>query len=282
MTTTMNLIKCPVCERECKRLWGKRNGYLLYNCLSCTHKFADLRNIELLRDDPILFREKITNGLMATDAQYYDHLAAGEEAGNTTSITTEKILDLYHEKAVGFTGSWLDIGCGSGHLLSIVQDAGFVAHGIEPGGWGQIAAARKGLKIVQGFLTNDTFSQCFDVVSATDVVEHLSNPVQFLGLMARYVVSDGYVIISIPFVDSFEARLMGVSWNMVAPPTHCQFFSTQSLELALQLAGLKMIGRRQFNIRNIPLFSRNVWVRRLIDLLFPGPQLVCVLQKVSH
>lgn len=278
----MRLIKCPICEQIRLRSWGERNGYVLYQCLSCTHKFADLRNQEMSRSDPDCFRKVVTNGLMSSDEQYYDYLAAGEAVGKATATNVEHVFELCRENGVGFAGSWLDIGCGSGNLLAQVQSAGFVSLGIEPGGWGQIAAAQKGLHIVQGFLTTDTFSQRFDVVSATDVVEHLPDPVEFLRLMEGYVVSGGYVIISIPFADSLEARLMGARWNMVEPPTHCQFFSWRSLELALQRVGLEVVSRRQFNIRNLLGLSRYVYLRCLIDVLLPGPQLVCLIRKVNH
>ena len=199
-----------------------------------------------------------------------------------TATTTEHILDLCRENMVGIPGCWLDIGCGSGYLLSQVQNSGFDALGIEPGGWGQIAAKQKRLHVVQGFLAKDTFSQRFEVVSATDVVEHVPDPVEFLRLMAGYVVPSGYILISIPFADSIEAKLRGANWNMVEPPTHSQFFSMQSLELALQLAGLSLIVSRQFNIRNMRGLSRYVSLRRFIDALIPGPQLVCLVRKVGH
>lgn len=278
----MNIVQCPVCKQSNLRQWGKRNDYLLYKCFSCTHKFADLRKLEMFQEDPSAFRQMITNGLMSSDEQYYEHLAAGESVGNATAITAEHILDLYKKKTINMkTGSWLDIGCGSGYLLSLVQNAGFASLGIEPGGWGQIAASRKGLQIVQGFLTRDTFTQSFDVVSATDVVEHVPEPVEFLSLMASYISSEGYILISIPFTDSLEAKLMGVHWNMVAPPTHCQFFSMRSLKFALQRAGLKLVDWRQFNIRNLYVLSRYVYFRHLVDMLLPGPQLVCLAQKLN-
>ena len=275
----MNLIKCTICEYTRLRPWGERNGYKLYRCLSCTHKFADLKNQEMSRGDPERFREEFTHGLMSSDEKYYEHLAAGEAGGNATAITTEHILDICRNNELEFSGSWLDIGCGSGFLLSQVQNAGFKAQGIEPGGWGQIAATSKGVQVAQGFLTSDTFAQRFDVVSATDVVEHIPDPVEFLRLMAGYVVPSGHIIISIPFADSLEAKLMGSSWDMVEPPTHCQFFSMQSLKLALQMADLELVDNRQFNIRNLRGLLRQVYLRQLFDVLLPGPQLVCLIKK---
>lgn len=237
----MASIECPICEQTRLRRWGERNGYALYHCLSCTHKFADLGNREHTLHTPKSFLERITNGLMSSDEQYYEHLTAGETTGNPTSITARHVIDVCKSNALPFVGNWLDVGCGSGHLLSLVRDVGFIALGIEPGGWGQIAAARKRLQVVKGFLTKDTFSQRFDVVSATDVVEHVSDPLELLRLMASYVVQGGYIIISIPFADSVEARLMGTRWDMVEPPTHCQFFSMHSLSVAVQRAGLRVI-----------------------------------------
>jgi len=234
------------------------------------------------RNDPDRFREEFTHGLMSSDLEYYEHLAAGEGIGKATAITTEHILALFRGNRIAFSGSWLDIGIGSGYLLSQVKKSGFRALGVEPGGWGQIAAERKGLNITQTFLTNSTFSERFNVVSATDVVEHIPNPVEFIEMMADYVAPGGHVVITIPYADSLEARLMGQRWNMVEPPTHCQFFSMRSLKLALQKAQLKLIDSRQFNLRNFRGLSRYVYLRQLFDAVFPGPQLACLAQKFDQ
>ena len=117
------------------------------------------------------------------------------------------------------------------------------------------------------------------MVSATDVVEHVSEPVEFLRLMAGYLMPSGYIVISIPFADSFEAKLMGTRWDMVGPPTHCQFFSMRSLKLALQMAGLEFIDSRQFNVRNMLGLSKYGYLRDVVDALLPGPQLVCLVRN---
>lgn len=278
----MSSVMCPICQQNDHKFWGRRNGYELYQCQACSHKFADLKNLEMSRVDPDQFREEFTHGLMSSDVQYYEHLAVGEGVGRATAVTVEHILDLCRNNGVEFSGGWLDVGCGSGLLLSQVQDAGFVAQGIEPGGWGQIAAERKGLKVVQGFLGNDTFPQRFNVVSATDVVEHLPDPVDFLGLIAGYVESGGHIVITIPFADSPEAKWRGARWDMVEPPTHSQFFSMCSLKLALKMAGLEIVDSRQYNIRNLRGLSRYRFMRRILDALMPGPQLVCLIKKIDQ
>lgn len=272
---------CTVCEALLLRFWGERNGYKLYQCLSCTHRFADLQNQVMEQNNPDRFREEFTHGLMSTDQEYYDHLSGGEGIGMPTSITAEHILELCQDEGVINGSSWLDIGCGSGHLLRCVQDLGFDAIGIEPGGWGQIAAAQKDIKVIQGFLKSDTFDRRFDVISATDVVEHLPDPVNFFRLMGGYLEPGGHIIIAVPFADSLEARLMGSRWNMVEPPTHSQFFSCPSLRLALRQAGLEAISMRQYNIRHLGGLVRNKFIRYVIDMVIPGPQLVCVARKAN-
>jgi 2-polyprenyl-3-methyl-5-hydroxy-6-metoxy-1,4-benzoquinol methylase len=218
---------------------------------------------------------------MTSDAQFYEQLTSAEGIGRGTSVTTEHILDLSRRNGVKPHGTWLDVGCGSGHLLSKVQKAGFTALGVEPGGWGQIAAERKKLNITQGFLSYNTFPKNYNIVSATDVVEHIPNPVEFIKLLAGYVEPNGHLIITIPFADSLEAKLMGVRWNMVEPPTHCQFFFMRSLKLALQDAGMEMVDSKQYNLRNMRGLSRYRNLRRILDALVPGPQLVCLAQKIN-
>ena len=272
-------IRCTLCEQTNIKIWGEKNSYEIYVCLSCTHKFVDLGGVGRPENDPELFRKEITNDLMASDLQYYEHLARGEAPGRSTTINAGHIFDLLNKHNVKFSGDWMDIGCGSGYLLSQAKNAGFETTGIEPGGWGQIAAERKHLNVVQGFLTNKTFLKHFDIISATDVVEHIPTPVDFMKLMSSYLLPGGFIIISIPFSDSLEARLFQTKWDMVAPPTHCQFFSLSSLKLLLELSGLELIDYKQFNIGRISKIINNSYLRKFIDTVIPGPQLICLIKK---
>jgi 2-polyprenyl-3-methyl-5-hydroxy-6-metoxy-1,4-benzoquinol methylase len=276
---------CPVCNSDDLHLWGVKNGYSLHLCKSCTHIFADTESkiegsLNELPEEH--FRAIITNNMMKNDADYYHHLKAGEQDGLHTNITFRNIKNELRNLNYNLSGSWLDIGSGSGYLVDQVSKLGWEAVGIEPGGWGQIAAVDKKINIIQGFLSKDTFSKKFDVISATDVLEHQSTPYEFVDVIKHYVKPDGFIIFSIPFADSLFAKFWKTKWSMVAPPTHCQFFNAKSLGLFATKAGLSIIKIQQYNSTRFRFFSRFDFLDRLINKVLAmkgwGDQAVVVMR----
>jgi predicted TPR repeat methyltransferase len=268
--------ECPVCKVSDSRCLGEKNRIPIVACNACTHVFADLAGYDFDHEDLDVFREGFTHGLMRTDADYYDHLVQGEAPGFPTYITATKVLAMILEAGFGKV-RWLDIGSGSGHLVERAQGRGFDVSGVEPGGWGQIAAQRKNISIAQGFLGENLHGLKYSIVSATDVVEHVPDPAQFLGLMSSYVEDAGVMVISVPCYESFNAKVLRLKWPMIAPPTHRHFFTRKSLEMTMAKVGLRSLKMEQFNIRRLLGLSRYGAVRGVMDTLIRGDQLVCMM-----
>lgn len=279
---------CPVCHSNDLLLWGVKNTYKLYKCNDCTHLFADITSqlkepLNNLSEDD--FRSIITNSNMNEDYEYYRHLLKSEEGGSHTSITYQIINDFIKSLNVFETKTWLDVGCGSGHILDKMGKQGWNVIGVEPGEWGQIAAKERKLNIIKGFLTRDTFDQKFDVVSATDVLEHQSNPSEFIELLKYYLKSDGVLILSFPYADSLFAKLLKSRWPMIAPPTHCQFFNEKSIDLFASRHHLSIERKRQYNSTRFRIIGRFKWINLTIDRFFKfinwGDQVVLVLKPMK-
>lgn len=273
---------CPVCHSADLGEWGSSAGYSLFRCRVCSHRFADVRGYTVEHEDPDVFRNAFTHGLMSSDLDYYNHLRSGEAPGCPTVVTAEHLLTIFQRLAV-HSGRWLDVGCGSGYLLEQVQRRGWDAIGVEPGGWGQIAAKERGLHVMQGYLSADTFAAPFDIVSATDVLEHQPDPNAFLKILSHHVSDDGYVIVSFPCADSFICRMIGSKWSMVAPPTHCQFFSRKSFRLLATNAGFSLITLRQYSVLHLMGATKYRFMRLLVDailtLMGGGDQALAILQR---
>lgn len=269
---------CPICQVDFPLPWGEKNGFDILQCVSCSHIFANLGDKKIPDGSEDHFREKITNGQMESDLDYYKHLCGGEEKGAPTYVTASHVLRMLSKLMHKSSKKLLDIGCGSGYLVHKASVSGYSALGIDPGGWGQIAAGDKGISVKQCYLSDDTFDFKFDVITATDVLEHIPDPIEFLKLLASYINSDGYIVISIPYADSIEAKLKGDRWDMIEPPTHSQFFGKSSLSEALKRSGLVVESKFQYNIRHLKGLSKYKIIRWLVDVLLPGPQLICVLK----
>jgi SAM-dependent methyltransferase len=222
----------------------------------------------VLSEDSDTFRERFTHKLMGSDAEYYDHLRLGESDGQPTQTTTDLILREVHPAGGTLAQRrWLDVGSGSGYLLKVVQSYGAEAIGVEPGGWGQIAARDKGVHVVQGFLDETTLPGKFDFVSATDVLEHQPDPAELLRLIRHYLQPSGLAFITVPFAESFHGTVLKWRWPMVEPPTHSHFFSRASFGSFLVRCGLKLEGMYQYNVTYPPLIGRLKVARQLVDFV---------------
>jgi methionine biosynthesis protein MetW len=104
----------------------------------------------------------------------------------------------------------LDVGCGTGSVAVIAnRERDNTVIGIEPDNQRADVARSRGLAVYTGFL-DDAFlaaNESFDVVMASDVLEHTASPAELLKLMARAIKPDGIVLVSVPNVAHWSVRL---------------------------------------------------------------------------
>jgi SAM-dependent methyltransferase len=116
----------------------------------------------------------------------------------------------------------LDVGCGGGYL----RESGLsevVGIDIKSGQAVTIRASAEFLPFRD---------QCFQLVFAGEVIEHLNEPGQALRDWARVLGKGGRIIISTP-----NGLLVNRSWN----PDHRRMFAPRDLKLAIGLLGFGII-----------------------------------------
>jgi SAM-dependent methyltransferase len=97
-------------------------------------------------------------------------------------------------------GNFLDIGTNMGFFLRHTRGKKWNASGVEPSpALSEIARRYFGLNIKTAYLENAGFnSNFFDVVSMTDVFEHIAEPKTMLKEIRRIIKKDGILFIKIP------------------------------------------------------------------------------------
>jgi SAM-dependent methyltransferase len=136
----------------------------------------------------------------------------------------------------------LDIGCGDGGFLAALAARGWECHGSEFSPLtAQRAAARTGLPILTGALAADAFAPgSLDAVSIWHVLEHLRDPDRVLRDCARWLVPGGVLLVAVPNVASWQARVFAGHWFHLDPPFHLYHFDIRSLTRTLSDAGFEV------------------------------------------
>lgn len=94
----------------------------------------------------------------------------------------------------------LDIGCGAGLFFNALEQFGYV-EGIESDPIAVEQSGRWRRRIHAGELNTFVAADPFDIVLALDVVEHVRNPETMLRQAARFLASDGRMLITTPAFD---------------------------------------------------------------------------------
>jgi len=146
--------------------------------------------------------------------------------------------------------SVLDVGCGEGFTLARLQKEkiGKEWQGIEP----DETARELGKKLYPkvDIKTGDIYSlpyksNSFDLVMATEVLEHLENPKKAYRELLR--VSKKYVLISVPNEPWFTLQRMARFQNILhlgAHPEHIQHWTARAFTKFVKIRGVKLEARK--------------------------------------
>lgn len=119
-------------------------------------------------------------------------------------------------------GQALDVGCSTGDFLAALQEKGWAVQGVELNAQAAAYAQQRieGKIIENDFVETDYRAGMFDLVTFWDVLEHLPTPRQALVKAAHATRPSGFLVLSVPNVQSFEARLFGCYWAGWDIPRH--------------------------------------------------------------
>ncbi len=191
-------------------------------------------------------------------AEYYDHSYATSSYWDTQEATVsafQEIRNLIVSVLNGDSFSLLDVGCGPGHFLSLMQDTGFTVTGLELNPTlAEQAKKRTSSEVLVGDVTSLELEQGrrFDVVTLLDVIEHLADPVAATRCCRDLLKPGGHLVVYTPNHSSLIARIASflyrVSFGKVSGPVteifdslHVVFFDAKSLSLTLKQAGLSIV-----------------------------------------
>jgi len=151
-------------------------------------------------------------------------------------------------------GKILDIGCGNGRYLSALKKQGWQTYGIEQNPKSsKYARDVLHLEVNTGDLLDCKYqAEFFDVITMWHSLEHLYEPIPTLNEVKRILKDDGLLVIAVPNVDSFAAKVFKENWYPLEIPIHLIAFSPDSITRMLDSAGFK-VKKIYYDRRNSPL-----------------------------
>lgn len=144
--------------------------------------------------------------------------------------TEKKFCSLYTKGK----GKLLDIGCANGDFLKIMEDSDFEVYGLE---FSDRFINKYGLNIFRGSLFDAAYdTHSFDLVTMWAVLEHVSDPMEYLKEIHRILKPGGVVIFLVPNLRSIP---FGLCHNDDIP-RHLYIFSPGTIRKMLTLSNLKL------------------------------------------
>ena len=146
----------------------------------------------------------------------------------------------------GFRGRVLDIGCGDGSFaLAMLKDGWKVsATEIDPNTVDRLRAGGVDAKLSH-VAEAEGFDQRFDAITTWHVMEHVEHPRQVVEWARSQLAPGGIFQVTVPNVDSLQAKIFGRNWVHLDVPRHRQHFSPATLRSMVEHAGFEV--ERQSN-----------------------------------
>lgn len=206
--------------------------YNYYKCNECKTIFVD----------PTPSKKELD--LVYNNPQYY--LSWEEDITKNEKIRLEsdfKKANLFLKKIsrhIGQSGKILDIGCALGHFLYWMTPYFSELYGTEYSDYALSNMTDKKIKTSKEFIGkfDDNF---FDVICAWEVLEHTTNPKEFIKEVKRILKPGGKLLLSFPNSQSVAFTILKQKWYQVVPPEHLFFFSSKSVRLLLNEEGFQNI-----------------------------------------
>lgn len=201
---------CPMCESTNIVFVGRLKtvkGYKRFECRDCAGQF---------------FLPRI-----AAPIEYYDSFPEA-------AVFKRWEFDIAKQEIEkSGTRAHLDVGAGNGAFLSLLNLEIRIA--LEPSSLGPISADCEEQRVA----SFDEVDELIGSVSAFHVLEHVTDPRDFLTAARRVMPKNGRLYISFPNPLRYEASLYQDIYDL--PPNHLNIVSQKAMSVMLDATGFKLV-----------------------------------------
>lgn len=130
----------------------------------------------------------------------------------------------------------LEIGCGRGCLLNLLQKEGANVTGIEPGKRLKNYWDKNNVTVINGFFPSPQLNNTFDLIVAYGVLEHIYDAEKFVQAISNQISENGKIILAVP---NCEQQIENCDPSLFLHE-HYSYFSKESLSYFLEVLGFKV------------------------------------------
>ena len=215
---------CPACDGHGKTL-GRKNGFEMFQCNRCRS----------------LYTAVIPPPVAAVD---YDEVYSTADTTVIPGFVHNRVREIVSSfSRFRHSNRFLDLGFGSGVFMQVAAAEGWNVSGTEVSRTAVENARRLGFQdVFHGDLAKAGYpTGHFDVVTASEVLEHIADVKLLLKEVVRILRPGGLLWASTPHGHGLSFRLLQLQWSVVYPPFHLQLFSTTGARTLLKTAGFQRI-----------------------------------------
>lgn len=224
---------CPICKsKKIKEIFSKFPGYTentsyeIYDCSSCNTQFIPTKNLNMEIYD-IIYAQDNTPGY----DRYYRYAKEIKDQKNPLkflSMEESSYYPVYQLIKKYKKLKILEIGCGYGYLTYALHQMGHSIIGIDISKNAiKFAKSNFGKYFSLSSIDILNINEKFDMIVATELIEHIENPVEFINICTDLLNKNGRIILTTPNKDYAPSKSI---WKTDLPPVHTVWLSKKSFE----------------------------------------------------
>jgi 2-polyprenyl-3-methyl-5-hydroxy-6-metoxy-1,4-benzoquinol methylase/ribosomal protein S27E len=229
-------IACPACGSTSFQAQFEKYGFVYVQCSACDTLFLNPRPAyqELMR----MYADSEATTFWVE--KFFTPMAEARRV-KIFQPRAAYIAALFPELASGRIG---DIGSGFGifteELLKVWPQADITA--IEPSHKMADLCRKKGIKVLESMLEDlDPAVHRFDLLTAFELFEHLSDPGDFLEKVKALLNPGGHFFFTTLNGLGFDIQIHWERSKSIFPPVHLNFFNPRAMEILLARHGLDIV-----------------------------------------
>jgi len=143
---------------------------------------------------------------------------------------------------ITFDENILDIGSGTGSLINGLYNEGFKnLTGIDPFIEKDIIINEKIKIFKKDIFQFDNRNKLFDFIIVNHVFEHIEGPLRFLLRLRELIKPGKYILVRIPFLDSYAFEKYKENWVQFDAPRHIFLYGNKSIDILANKANLQIV-----------------------------------------